>query len=71
MSLAVQASDFAPLQALRRLAASAFDLIVVLSNANGLLKEVEVLNATSDEELAAAGTDRGREVSRIFSSRYY
>ncbi|MFM2355468.1 MAG: hypothetical protein RLZZ528_1204 [Pseudomonadota bacterium] len=71
MALAIQRHSTSPLSALRRLAGQTLDMLVLLANANGLLKEVEKLNATPDEALTAAGTDRSSEVARIFSARYY
>lgn len=40
-----------------------------LANVGPMSAEVRRLNETTDEELAARGTDRAAEVQRIFGSR--
>ena len=49
----------------------ALETLVLLANANSLMREVEHLNGTTDEVLAARGTTRAAEVDRIFGARHY
>lgn len=42
--------------------------LVRLAENSSYMKQVNALNALSDEELAARGTDRSAEVRRIFAS---
>ena len=42
--------------------------LVWLAETSSKRREVEALNATSDEELARRGTTRANEVRRIFAS---
>lgn len=54
---------------LARLWSDVVDFFTLLSNIGSISQQVEQLNATSDEELAARGTTRPAEVARIFSVR--
>lgn len=54
---------------LARLWKDVVEFFVLMANIGTLQTEVERLNATSDAELAARGTTRGEEVSRIFRAR--
>lgn len=54
---------------LARIGSAVWSGLMVLANLGPMSAEVRRLNATSDEELAARGTDRAAEVQRIFSSR--
>lgn len=42
--------------------------LIALAEAGPRMEQVRKLNALSDEELAARGTDRAAEVRRIFNS---
>ncbi len=45
--------------------------LVRIAESSDLMRQVEKLNRTSDEELAARGVTRSDMVREIFSSRYY
>lgn len=46
-------------------------MFFTLSEAGPRMDQIRKLNATSDEALAARGTDRAAEVRRIFAGSYY
>ena len=43
--------------------------LTLFVNADASIRKVERLNATTDEALAARGTDRPSEIGRIFAAR--
>lgn len=57
--------------ALRHTGGRVLETLALLANASSLMREVERLNASSDEALAARGTTRSAEVDRIFGARHY
>lgn len=52
----------------KRALSSVFDTLVMFAETGRHMDEVNKLNATSDEELAARGVTRADEVRRIFSN---
>ncbi len=45
--------------------------LIVLAESGPRMKQIERLNATSDEQLAALGKTREGEIRRIFGARLY
>jgi hypothetical protein len=47
------------------------NLLIAIGQASPLAKQIDGLNAISDDQLAAAGTTRNDEIRRIFGARFY
>jgi hypothetical protein len=47
-----------------------FDILIAMAEAHPKMQEVSALNAQTDAQLAARGTDREAEVRRIFAGHF-
>lgn len=59
------------LGAIARPFSAVMNFLIQIAEANPRMKEVQKLNETTDEQLAARGTTRVDEVNRIFNGRFY